>query len=125
MCIHGKEDIEYAIRRDAKSETFGVVYLQDKDGDPVQALDCVEFADKSSVAYAVTCLKDWHPDTILEGGSVNLSDINGKRVLHGMAALTVADIPAWKGAVPPSEDAPLPAAVRPQGDRYEAEAGDA
>lgn len=126
MCIHGKEDIERAIKNWANSDTYGVVYLQDKDGVPVQAMDCVEFSSTREVSRAIGCLKEWHPDTLKEGGSVSLSDINKKRVGQGMAALTVADVPAWEGIVPPSEDDTMTApAVRPQGDRFEAEVSDA
>ena len=104
MCLHGKRAIARAVERFETSSDYGVIWIDDKEGTPLYGWDCVEIGDPQEVATWIRNLKAWHPTAIHMGGSINLSDINLKRVRQGVVPLMVEDLSEPAGSAPPSFD---------------------
>jgi hypothetical protein len=103
MCLHGKKKIEQAVKRCESDQKFGVVWIEDKYGMPMYGWDCVPL-DSQDIANVIRGLQLWHPAALGNGGSVNLSDVNRKRVLLGCCVLSASGLPEPTDTALPSFD---------------------
>lgn len=104
MCLHGKKEIDSAMKRFEDSSVYGVVWIESAEGTPLYGWDCIQFKDPQEVSDWVRNLHQWHPEAMGAGGRINLSDINRKRDLHGLPPLTAEGLPDAAGVAPPSMD---------------------
>ncbi len=104
MCLHGKSDIREAVMRFQDSSVYGVVWIDNSAGTPLYGWDCIDFKNGQKVANIVRDLNQWHPDALQDGGSINLSDINVKRVIAGLDCISVDRLPKATGRASASSD---------------------
>jgi hypothetical protein len=104
MCLHGKVQIESAVRRFEGDRMYAVLWIADKHGVPQYGWDCIPFKNTQEVSNTIRNLREWHPDAFDDGGQVDLSDINRKRMLAGLSLLDADGLPAPTGTAPPSSD---------------------